>query len=268
VCRMVVQADKGQDRSSWTKPAPGEPRATSPPYRLRSIVPGLNVIEDCVRCPVYGNRPFCNLPEPLRERLEAISSWAIYKPGALLFVEGQESNGVYILCNGRVKLSSVSSKGRELICRIAEAGEIIGLPGTLSSKPRELTAETLEPTQAKFVRRTDFLAFLNEHNVAAWSAVRMLTGIYYRVLESSKNMGLSGTMEERLARFLLERSERPADQQLQMKLKHHEIAAALGTSRETVTRLLSTLKGKQLIGVSGSVITVKNRTGLEQLLDG
>ena len=72
---------------------------------------------------------------------------------AILFVEGQEARGVFVICNGRIKLSASSADGKSLILRIAEPGEVVGLPGTISGKPYEVTAEALEPIQANFIPR-------------------------------------------------------------------------------------------------------------------
>src|SRR5580698_1186673 len=96
---------------------------------------GLHVIESCLACPVLKDRVFCNLPHAALAGLDEISSPATYPRGAVLFIEGQDPRGVYILCNGRVKLFGASAAGRAVIFRIAEPGEIIGLPSTLSFKP-------------------------------------------------------------------------------------------------------------------------------------
>src|SRR6202521_5446681 len=82
---------------------------------------GLQVIESCLSCPMLKDRLFCNLPPGAVEGLDAISSSATYPKGALLFVEGQEPRGVFVICNGRVKLSAGSADGKSLILRIAEA---------------------------------------------------------------------------------------------------------------------------------------------------
>src|SRR5215472_18940042 len=128
---------------------------------------GLQVIESCLTCPLVKERIFCDLPRPLLNALDAISSSATYPKDAMLFVEGQEPRGVFVLCNGRVKLSTTSADGKSIIVRIAEPGEIIGLAGTLSGKAYELTAEALEPLQANFIPKDAFLQFLREHAEAA-----------------------------------------------------------------------------------------------------
>jgi CRP/FNR family transcriptional regulator len=108
---------------------------------------GLEIIENCLACPLHQDRLFCNLAPPALAGLDAISSAAIYPKGAILFVEGQEPRGVFVICNGRVKLSASSAAGKSLILRIADPGEVIGLPGTISGKPYEATAEAQEPTR-------------------------------------------------------------------------------------------------------------------------
>src|SRR5438045_8185725 len=99
--------------------------------------------------------------------LQEIRSLAALPAGAVLWMEGQPTRGIFILCHGRAKLSTSSSDGKTIILRIAEAGELLGLSSTISDKPYEVTAETLEPTQANFISRHDFLAFLKAHGEAA-----------------------------------------------------------------------------------------------------
>src|SRR5579863_457697 len=128
---------------------------------------GLRVIESCLNCALLKDRLFCDLPRPVIEKIDAISSTATYPKGAILFVEGQEPRGVFVVCNGRVKLTASSSDGKSIILRIAGTGEVVGLPGTISGKPYGVTAEALEPTQATFMPRTPFLQVLKEHGEAA-----------------------------------------------------------------------------------------------------
>src|SRR6201984_2040016 len=92
---------------------------------------GLEIIETCLSCPHREDRLFCNLPPPAVQRLAAITSAAAYPKGATLFVEGQLPRGVFVLCSGRVKLSTSSADGKTLIIRIAEPGEVLGLPATV-----------------------------------------------------------------------------------------------------------------------------------------
>jgi CRP/FNR family transcriptional regulator, cyclic AMP receptor protein len=232
---------------------------------------GLRVIEDCIACPVLKDRVFCNLPHAALAGLDAISAAATYPKGAVLFVEGQEPRGVFILCDGRVKLFGASATGKSIIFRIAEAGEIIGLPSTLSGKPYELTAEALEPTQAKFIPRADFLEFLSKHGETALRVAEMLSNIYYATCQEVRYLGLSSSAAEKLARFLLDlkpaKSSGPGPARVTLTLTHEEIANMIGSSRETVSRLFARFKDKHVIEVHGSTLVIHDKEALQQFLE-
>ncbi len=232
---------------------------------------GLEIIESCLTCPLREDRLFCDLSPRAVQVLDAISSSATYPKGAILFVEGQAPRGVFVLCNGRVKLSTSSADGRSLILRIAEPGEIIGLPGTISDKPYEATAEALEPVQANFIPRDAFLQFLREHGEAAVRVAQILSDICHATYQEVRYVGLSGSAAEKLARFLLDWTANHSDQKGQVRvtltLTHEEIAEMIGTSRETVTRLFTDFKRKRLIEVRGSTLVINNKNGLQRLLE-
>jgi CRP/FNR family transcriptional regulator, cyclic AMP receptor protein len=232
---------------------------------------GLQVIESCLTCPLVKERIFCDLPRPVLAALDAISSSATYPKDSTLFVEGQEPRGVFILCNGRVKLSTSSADGKSIIARVAEPGEMVGLPGTISGKPYELTAEALEPLQANFIRREAFLHFLRENGEVAVRVAEILSQIYHATLAEVRYLGLSASTAEKLARFLLDLPVTPAQENGQTRatltLTHKEIAERIGSSRETVTRLFASFKREHLVEVHGSTIVIANRTGLQKLVD-
>jgi CRP/FNR family transcriptional regulator, cyclic AMP receptor protein len=233
---------------------------------------GLQVIESCLTCPLIKERIFCDLPRPVTAALDAISSSATYPKGAILFVEGQETRGVFVLCNGRVKLSTNSVDGKSILVRIAEAGEIVGLAGTLSGKPYELTAEALEPVQANFIPRDAFLQFLREHGEAAVRVAEILSKIYHATLSEVRYLGFSSSTTEKLARFLLDLPAVPAQNNgrlhITLTLTHKEIGEMIGASRETVTRLFTHFKREQMIEVHGSTLIIANKPKLEKLLEG
>jgi len=232
---------------------------------------GLPIIENCTTCPFHTDRVFCNLSQDALKGLDAISSMASYPKGAVLFVQGQEPRGVFVLCSGRVKLSASSAEGKSLILRIAGEGELIGIPGTLSGKPYEVTAEAFEPIQASFIPRNQFLQFLRDHGDAALSVAQILTDIYQATYREVRYLGLSGSAEGKLARFLLDFTDKSAPAngttRTTLTLTHEEIAEMIGTSRETVSRLFASFKRKKLIEMHGSTLIVGSKNNLEKLAD-
>src|SRR6266436_1642921 len=88
---------------------------------------GLQITENCVICKLRHSGFFCDLPKQSVEDLDKIKYASAFPPGAVLFVEGQSPRGVYIICSGRVKLTTTSRDGKTLILRIAEAGEVLAV---------------------------------------------------------------------------------------------------------------------------------------------
>jgi CRP/FNR family cyclic AMP-dependent transcriptional regulator len=233
---------------------------------------GLEIIESCISCPYRQERLFCDLPPDAVQQLNEITTSATYPKGATLFVQGQAGRGVFILCTGHVKLSTSSSDGKTLILKIAEPGDILGLPSTVSGKSYEASAEVLEPCQANFISRVDFLNFLREYGDAALRVAQELSEKYQAALDELKNIGLSHSASEKLARFLLDWAARQKSDhdspRVTLTLTHEEIAQMIGASRETVTRLFADFKKKNLLEVKGSSFIIKNKAGLEELVAG
>src|ERR1700675_591452 len=111
---------------------------------------GLEVSDSCVNCKIRSEGYFCDFDSELVSKFEALKYATVFPKGAVLFVEGQSPRGVFMLCTGRVKLTTSSSEGKVLITRIAEGGELLGLGATVSGKPYMVTAETLNPCQINF----------------------------------------------------------------------------------------------------------------------
>jgi len=231
---------------------------------------GLQIVENCVTCPHKELRLFCNLAPAALQRLSEITASATYPKGATLFVEGQAARGVFILCAGHVKLSTSSSDGRTLILRISDPGDLLGLPATISGRPYEVTADVIEPTQANFISRTDFLNFLRDHGEAALRVAQELSETYQTAFAEMRTIGLSHSAREKLARFILDWSaNHPSDNgaiRFNLTLTHEEIAQMIGASRETVTRLFADFKKRNLLQIKGSSVTIKDRLGIEKLL--
>ncbi len=231
---------------------------------------GLDVIEHCAECRFVADRLFCDLRPPELARLDAMKSTAVYPRHALLFLEGEKPRGVYIVCSGRVKLTTSSDDGKTLIVRIAEAGEALGISAVISGLPYELTAETLDPAQVVHIERGDFLAYLQDNPAVTLRVASQLSSELRTTYEHFRLMGLSRNAGAKLARLLLLwcRAEgtplgNGSGVRLSMTLTHEEIAQAIDTSRETVTRLLTDLRGRGLIDQHGAMVIIPDPRALE-----
>ena len=229
---------------------------------------GLDIIESCLTCKTRTERLFCDLPGPALQAFEGIKYATAYPKGAVLFVEGQAPRGIFVLCKGRVKLSICATDGKTLIVKIAEPGEVLGLSASVSGKPYELTAETIDTCQVNFVKRDDFLHFLREYSEACFKVAEQLSEKYNTACHEVRSLGLSHSAGEKLAKLLLEWSSKNGESvkqepRLKLALTHEEIAQMIGTSRETVTRLFADLKKRQIVQAKGSTLIIRNKGALK-----
>ena len=229
---------------------------------------GLNIIDDCVLCPVREEHLFCNLSLPVLQRLNEIKSTAVYPKSAVLFIEGQRPRGVFVLCAGKVKLSTSSSEGKTIITKISEPGDVLGLNATVSDRPYEVTAEMIEPGQANFIARDALLQFLRENGEVALRVAEQLSRNYYTAYEEIRTLGLTSSPGEKFAKLLLswELGKSKDQAHIRLTLTHEEIAEMIGTTRETVSRLFSDFKKKQLVQIKGSSLTIRNIPALEKMV--
>jgi CRP/FNR family transcriptional regulator, cyclic AMP receptor protein len=238
----------------------------------RKIPYDLQTIESSLARPLVKERTFSDLPRPVLAALDAVSSPASYSKEEIIFVEGQEPTGVFVLRDGRLKLSTNSADGKSIMVRIAEPGEPVGLPGVISGKPYELTAEALEPVEANFIPRDAFLQFLREHGEATLRVAEILSEIYHSTLLEVRYLGFSSSTAAKLARFLLDLPATPFQNNGHLRatltLTHKEISEVIGASRETVTRLFAHFKRERLIEVHGSTLFITDKPSLANLLEG
>jgi CRP/FNR family transcriptional regulator, cyclic AMP receptor protein len=230
---------------------------------------GLPLSESCLSCKLRKNSFFCELSAASMAGLEGIKHANSFPAGAVVFLEGQTARGVYVLCQGRAKLTTTSADGKTMILKIAEAGEVLGLHATISGRPYELTVEMLQPSQLTFIGRDDFLRFLKQHGDACLQAAQHLSRDCQSAYDVVRSIGLSHSAPSKLAKLLLQwaAGARAVDGNLQMKvtLTHEEIAQLIGSSRETVTRALSGLRKRGVLQLRGSSLTVRDMPALEAL---
>ena len=188
----------------------------------------------------------------------------------MLFIEGQQPRGVFVLCAGKVKLSTSSREGKTIITKISESGDVLGLNSVVSNHPYEVTAEMMEPGQANFIPRDSLLQFLKENGEVALRVAEQLSRNYYTAYEEIRTLGLATSPSEKFAKLLLSWSTKGIPEngsaQVKLTLTHEEIAEIIGTTRETVSRLFSEFKKKQWLQLKGSTLVIRNRPALEKIV--
>lgn len=197
----------------------------------------------------------------------AIATSSSYPAKIILFQEQEESRYVYVILEGEVKLSINSSDGRRLSVRIARKGEILGLASALTGKPHDMTAETLYPAKLAPIGRREFMGFLTRYPAAHQSLSVELSREFAMTCDHLRRVGLAASVPEKLARLLLDWSDKPAEgeggSRLRFAMTHEAIGEFIGASREAVTRALSRFRERRLVMSQGATLTIPSRAALE-----
>jgi CRP/FNR family transcriptional regulator, cyclic AMP receptor protein len=231
----------------------------------------LDIIDNCVGCTHSKPGFFCGISHPAVQALNEVSHKSILPAGAILFVEGQSPRGMFILCAGKVNLSTTSREGKILILRTADAGEALGLSATVSGMGYESTAETATPCQLNYVDRKHFLELMSSHSEIGMHAAQSLSRDFQSAYRDIHDLVLTRSSAGKLARLLLAHSPvppaeaGPAESRIHSSMTHEEMAQRIGSSRETVTRLLADLRKKHLIRLDGPTLVIRDRVALKAL---
>lgn len=203
--------------------------------------------------------------------MEAGSHPVFFPKGGMFFLEGQFAAGVFLLRRGTAKESMVSSTGRIAIIRVVGPGAILGVAAVLTGTPHDYTVETLEPCHADFLAKTQFLDLLKTSSHLGKTVADQLNRDLKDAYASVRCLGLSGSVSGRLARLILHWAEYPmanedknaAKKRIRVILTREEIGQSMGTTRETVSRMLGEFQEKRWITMNGSVWTITNQDAIQ-----
>ncbi|MGA2354927.1 MAG: Crp/Fnr family transcriptional regulator [Terriglobales bacterium] len=192
----------------------------------------------------------------------------LYPANSTLLTEGQSARGVYIACSGRSKLSVEARDGKTIILKITGNRQILGLSAVVTGGASLVTVTTIEMCQIKFIEREGFLRLIERNSHAALGCAQMLAREIGTSFDDVYELLLARSSTEKLARLLLSWvSDEPRNRELRVptEFTHQEIAQMIGSSRETVTRLFSDMKRKELIRMEGETLVIPNRIALQAI---
>jgi CRP/FNR family transcriptional regulator, cyclic AMP receptor protein len=169
-----------------------------------------------------------------------------FRKGQAIFHEGGTSDRVVILLKGRVKVSTTTDEGKEIILAFRGPGDMLGELSAIDGEPRSASVEAIEPVEALALAATDFRSFLIAHPDVALLLLRMMSR---RLRDADRKRVEFGTHDTvgRVAARLVELAERygePAARGIRvgLPLSQEELASWTGASREAVSKALGTLR--------------------------
>ncbi len=206
------------------------------------------------------------LSDTERDALFELGHTRKYARNARVFHEGDRSNFVVVIVDGRIKIVTNSADGGESLLSVRGAGSLVGELAALDDVPRLASAVVLEPLTALVLTAEEFRDFLARHPRAALELARTLIE---RLRESDRRRAEFGSYDvtRRLAALLLELSTRESSRggTAGIRLSQAELAGMIGASRESVARALTALRGRGLVETARRAITVVDPEGLRSL---
>lgn len=225
--------------------------------------------QSCVGCNGRNTNSFCELRISELADLERIRFRRHIPARATIFVQGQPSRGAYVLCEGRVKLSTSAPDGRVVTFGMAGPGDLLGLSSALAESEHETTAEAVEDCQVNFLGKSELVRFLREHPDACLNAARQLGRDYQEAFKRVCSLASSDTVANKLARLFLDWSGNGHGElsmiQLDRFFTHEALGEMIGVSRETITRALKQLREEQVATLKGQTLTIHSRPRLRAL---
>ncbi|HET8783569.1 MAG TPA: Crp/Fnr family transcriptional regulator [Pyrinomonadaceae bacterium] len=194
---------------------------------------------------------------------------SLHGRGSVLFSEGESARGIYILRTGRATVSISSSEGRVVILRMAHAGDVLGLNAVLRNCAYEATVKTLEPARVNFISRAELLELLDNSDAGALSVIKLLSRELSQLTDRARSLLLPQTARARLAQLLLQWSKEHGNNSrsrvIDKVFTHEEVAQMIGSSRETVTRILASLSRRQVIRTTSDSIFILDPAALNEV---
>ena len=179
--------------------------------------------------------------------LELIASLLIerrYARNTTIVEEGLPGDYMYVIREGRVKVTKLSDEGREKILNFLDEGGFFGEMALLDRAPRIASVKTLKPVRLLALSRTDFLNALRTSPDLAMAVIQELVRRLREVDEQASSLSFQRVKERTkgLLRRLAQESPDDPERRTTAALTHQQIADMIGTSRETVTRVVKELK--------------------------
>jgi CRP/FNR family cyclic AMP-dependent transcriptional regulator len=197
-----------------------------------------------------------------REALIRLGRPTHFQRGARFVFQGDDSDNVFILLRGRIKVTLTTAAGHEIVLAVIGAGEVLGEFEAIAGGPRTASNVALEPIECRVLTAAEFLGFLDAHPRAG---VLLLQSIIHRLRAADRRRTDSGSLDtpHRLARLLLEVIDQQPDRDaveidVDIPLTQEELASLIASSRESVVRGLAALRARQLITTGRRRITVRD----------
>ncbi|MFQ5586505.1 MAG: Crp/Fnr family transcriptional regulator [Thermodesulfobacteriota bacterium] len=212
---------------------------------------------------ISTNRIFSELPEADQNKMASMMTMRNIKKKGFVYSEGDRADTLYILKEGRIKITHLAEDGRELTIDIIEPGDIFGELTLAGEEERETSAEALEDSYICTISRKNFEAFLSMRPNLSLTITKWM-GLRLRRIENRFENLIFQDVRTRLTTLLKDLAEKYGEdveggRKIAIKLSHQELANLIGATRETVTLELNNMKRRGDIVMEGREFVLPSR---------
>lgn len=195
------------------------------------------------------------------EALAAIVSRRKYDRAETLFLQGDPGEEFLVLIEGSVKVELMNQDGKELTLTILKPFQFLGELALLDDVPRSATVVAMEKSEFLTINKKDFARVVDSYPKMCIPMLRQLTKRVRVLTEDIASMAFMDSYS-RVTRKILSLADEMGEEQedgttfIPQSLTHQQLANLVGTTRETVTKILNEMKDHNLISIRRHRITV------------
>lgn len=214
---------------------------------------------------------FSHLSEEILKNIMQLQKTKKYKKGDIIFYEEDTGEAFFFVKAGKVKIYKTSSDGRDITLNILGEGSIFAEVTLFNDINYPATVEVLEDSSIGMILNRDIEKMILNNTTLALQIIRVLTKRLYRSQKTIKEMAFSDTYN-RTARVLLDLCERHGKDtktgvEINISITRQDIANMVGTSRETVSRIISKFKKEKILDTMAKKIIIIDKNKLSEYIN-
>ncbi|GAB6283214.1 MAG: Crp/Fnr family transcriptional regulator [Ignavibacterium sp.] len=214
---------------------------------------------------------FSELDDEIIEELASLGRIKEYDKDVIIFLENETGNAMFIIIEGKVKVSRISDDGREVILSILDEADFFGEMALLDGQARSANIISIEKSKLFIIQRKDFLDLLAQHPNVSVSLLQELTKRIRIADMKIKSLSLKDA-EGKVASVILQLADdmgkiRHGAVEIERLPLQQDLANMAGTSRETISRVMNTFKKKGFIELDGNKLKIMDYTKFKELFE-
>ena len=183
-----------------------------------------------------------------------------------IFWEGDLPHSIYFISKGKVKAYKTNKDGKEFITGLYNSGDFIGYESLLEGADYQESAMALEDTEVGIIPKDDFFTLLYTNRDVAQKFIKLLSNKLVEKEEQLLNLAYN-SVRQRTAEALINLQEKyESDSSEALSISREDLANIVGTATESVIRVLSDFKEKQIIKIAAGKISILEPKKLSQII--